>query len=704
MIVQKDLGDGVVLLALNSAGPVNTLSAETNRDLAERFEALLADDAVKGVVLGSEKSDFAAGADITELRKVTTPAEGAALVKPMLAAMRRLETGGKPVVAALTGTALGGGLELALACHRRIAAENPKAVFGLPEITLGLMPGAGGTQRLPRLIGLAAAAPLILEGKRLSTADALKAGIVDEVVPADQLLDRAKAWILSGPEPTQPWDRKGYELPGFGPQSAQGRGFFLMAWARLRRRPGGSDPASEAILMALHHGLERKIDAGLAIETRWFAKLAASPEAKAKIRTGFFGINDARAMKMRPADAPPTKLDRIAVVGGGLMGRGIAHVAAAAGLQVVLLDVSQEQAEKGKAEIGKAAAREHERGRTATPAEAILARITATAAYADVAGVDAVVEAVFERTDVKKGVLEQVSAVVGPDTLVASNTSSLPITGLAGFVSNPERVIGMHFFSPVERMPLVEVVRGKETSDAALAKALDLLKRIRKTPIVVGDGLGFYTSRVVTTYSTEAFNLLAEGVSPPVIDAAATGAGFGIGVMSLTELSTFPLLKDIFTSMLGDGNRISDKGSRALETVTKLLDLGRKGKANGDGVYSYNPDGTRQVWPELKDHFPPSDAVDVTLARRRLLAVQSLEAARTLEDGVLSRPIDGDVGAVIGWGYPAVLGGPFAFIDRVGAKAFVAECDDLARQFGGRFEPPALLRRMAEKGERFYEV
>ena len=703
MIVQKDLGDGVALLALASPGPVNTLSAAVNQELAERLEALLADETVKGVVIGSEKNDFAAGADITELVKVKTPAEGAALVGPMLATMRRMETGGKPIVAALTGTALGGGLELALACHRRIAADNPKAIFGLPEITLGLMPGAGGTQRLPRLIGVAAAAPLILEGKRLSAAEALKAGVIDEVVPAAELVDRAKAWVLSGPEPTQPWDRKGYELPGFGVQSAQGRGFFLMAWARLRKRAGAADPAAEAILMALHHGLERKFDAGIAIETRWFAKLAASPEAKAKIRTGFFGVNDARAMKMRPKDAPPTKLDRIAVVGGGLMGRGIAHVSAAAGIEVVLLDVSQEQADKGKAEIGKAAAREHERGRTPTTAEEILARITATATYADLAGVDAVVEAVFERTDVKKGVLEQVSAVVGADTLIASNTSSLPITGLADFVSNPERVIGMHFFSPVERMPLVEVVRGAKTSDAALAKALDLLKRIRKTPIVVGDGLGFYTSRVVTTYSTEAFNLLAEGVTPPVIDAAATGAGFGIGVMSLTELSTFPLLKDIFTSMLGDGNRISDKGSRALETVTKLLELGRKGKATGDGVYSYNPDGSRQVWPDLASHFPPQGEVDVVEARRRLLAVQSLEAVRTLEDGVLSRPIDGDVGAVIGWGYPAGLGGPFAYIDRLGAAAFVAECDALAQRYGGRFEAPAMLRDMAAKGETFYE-
>ena len=294
MIVQKDLGDGVALLALSSPGPVNTLGSETNQDLAERLEALLADDAVKGIVIGSEKKDFAAGADITELVKVKTPAEGAALVGPMLQTMRRMETGGKPIVAALTGTALGGGLELALACHRRIAADNPKAVFGLPEITLGLMPGAGGTQRLPRLIGLAAASPLILEGKRLSAAEALKAGIVDAVVPADSLLDAAKAWILSGPEPIQPWDRKGYAPPGFGVRSAEGRDFFLKAWARLRKWPGASDPAVHAILMALHQGLVRGFDAGVAIETRWFAKLAASHEAKAKIRTGFFGVNDAR--------------------------------------------------------------------------------------------------------------------------------------------------------------------------------------------------------------------------------------------------------------------------------------------------------------------------------------------------------------------------------------------------------------------------
>ena len=701
MIVQKDLGDGVALLALSSPGPVNTLGSGVNRDLAGRLDVLLADSTVKGIVIGSEKTDFAAGADITELVKVQTPAEGAALVGPMLQTMRRMETGGKPIVAAMTGTALGGGLELALACHRRIAANNPKAVFGLPEITLGLMPGAGGTQRLPRLIGLSVAAPLILEGKRLGVADALKAGLVDEVVAVDALLEAAKAWILSGPEPTQPWDRADYALLGFDVRSPEGRSFFQAAWTRLRKRPA-ADPAARAILTALRHGLGRPFDAGVAVETHWFAKLAASHEAKAKIRTGFFGVNDTRAMKARPAEIPPARLEKLAVLGGGLMGRGIAHVAAAAGLEVVLLDVSQDQADKAKAEIGKAAGREFERGRSTNSADDILGRIHATIAYTDCAAADAVIEAVFERTEVKKGVLQQVSAVVAPDALIASNTSSLPIGGLAQFVSHPERMIGMHFFSPVERMPLVEVVRGAATSDAALARALDLLKRLRKTPIVVGDGLGFYTSRVVTTYSTEAFNLLAEGVSPAVIDHVTTRAGFGLGAMSLTELSTFPLLKDIFTSMRGDGNRISDRGGKALETVEKLLALGRTGKASGKGVYTYAADGSREVWSELAAHFPPTADITPATVRKRLLDVQSLEAARTLEDGVLARPIDGDVGAVIGWGYPAGLGGPFSYIDRLGAAAFVAECDALAERFGGRFEAPQLLRSMAAKGERFY--
>jgi 3-hydroxyacyl-CoA dehydrogenase/enoyl-CoA hydratase/3-hydroxybutyryl-CoA epimerase len=695
MIRRQDLGDGVALLAFAGEGRVNTLGSATNRDFAALIDEVLEDAAVRGIVIGSDRAEFLAGGDLEELRAVRTPQQAIGIVAPFLAALRRMETGGKPVVAALNGTALGGGLELALACHRRIAADNPAARFGLPEVTLGLLPGGGGTQRLPRLIGLAAAAPLLLEGRRLTAAEACAAGVIDEVVPADRLLDAAKAWILSNPKPVQRWDERGFVLPGFAPQSAAGRQFFMAAWARLRRRSAGCDAAAEAILEVLHHGVERRLDAGIAIETRHFARLAASPDAQAKIRTLFVGVTEARAMRFRP-DAPVLPLARIAVLGGGVMGRGIAHVAARAGLDVVLLDVSEDRAAAARDAIGQAAAREVERGRSRITAEDVLARITPTASYDRIAGSDLVIEAVFERAELKRAVLARAAGQVGADVPIASNTSTIPIAALASAVPRPARVIGLHFFSPVERMQLVEVIRTAETSDATLACALDLLRRLDKAPVVVRDGLGFFTSRVVTTYSSEAFNLLAEGVPPQVIDGIAVNAGFAIGPLSLADLTTLPLLADIFASMRGDGRRIANAGSQAEQTVATLADAGRHGKAAGGGIYDYGPDG-RDPWPGLRDRFPAQAALDDATVRDRLLCVQSLEAARALEEGVLGAPIDGDVASVLGWGYPAHLGGVFAYVDRGGATDFVARCEELARRFGGRFVPPEILREGSKR-------
>lgn len=705
MIRQDTLGDGVALIVFDSEGPVNTLGAKDNVAFAELIERLLADGEVKGIVLTSAKRDFLAGGDLDQLRRVATPADAIAIVTPFLKALRRLETGGKPVVAALNGTALGGGYELALACHRRIAADVPSARFGLPEVTLGLMPGGGGTQRLPRLIGIAAAAPLLLEGKRLKPADALAAGMIDAVLQPDELRAAAKAWVLANPNAAQPWDVKGYRLPGFAPQSADGRMFFMGSWTRLHKRSAGCDLAAEATLQVLHHGLERGLDAGIAIETRHFARLAASSDAKAKIRTLFVATTDAKAMKMRPKDVPPAKPSRVTVIGGGVMGRGIAYVAAQSGLQVDLIDVSDDVALKSRQSIAKSAERDAERGRLRGGSHAdVIGRINATASYDGIANSDLVVEAVFERPDLKRDVLKKAAAVARPGTPIASNTSSIPIGELASAIPDPSCMLGLHFFSPVERMPLVEVVRASATSDVTLARALDFLKAIDKTPVVVRDGLGFFTSRVVTTYSSETMNLLAEGVAPQLIDNAAVNAGFSLGPVSLCDMVTMPLLKDIFASMRGDGDRVADRGSVARETVGKLADAGRVGKLKGNGVYTYNGE-VRDPWDGLAaclDTKP--SALDEETVRERLLYVQSLEAIRCLEDGIVTRPIDGDLAAVLGWGYPAHLGGVFAYVDRVGAAEFVRRAQDYAKQFGGRFEPPAMLREMAKENRKFHEL
>lgn len=701
MIREQDLGDGIVALLYACEGPVNTLDGALNRQLGEITGRLLADDAVRGIVIGSAKDDFIAGGDLKELQAARDPQAVQAIVAPFLQALRALEKGGKPVVAALTGTALGGGLELALACHRRIAADNAQARFGFPEATLGLMPGAGGTQRLPRLVGIAAATPLLLEGKRLPLKDAQALGLVDEVVPAADLLAAAKAWALANPQASQPWDRKGYVLPGFAVQSQQGRNFFLGAWARSKKSAGGNDAAAEAILQVLQQGLERGIDAGIAIETRHFARLASGNAAKNKMRTLFNGVNRAKSMKMRPAGLPPSSVRRLAVLGGGVMGRGIAQVAASAGIAVQLLDVTPEAAQKSVDAIRAYASKEAEKGRLKLPVDDLIARIQPTADYAALAGCDFAVEAVFEQPEVKRRVLLQAAAALGAEVPIASNTSTLPIGGLAEHVPQPGRVIGLHFFSPVDRMPLVEVIRARQTDDATLARALDFMKQLAKTPVVVNDGLGFFTSRIVTTYSSETLNLIGEGVPAQWIDNAAVNGGFAIGGAALAELTTLPLLRDILASMRGDGQRIANAGNIAEATVAKLLALGRIGKAAGKGLYDYSPEG-RDVWPGLAEAFPPQGTPDEEEIRRRLFHVQSLEAVRCLDDGVLAQPLDGDVAAVLGWGYPAYLGGPFAYIDRVGAKAFVAECDELARRHGARFTPPARLRAMAERGETFY--
>ena len=700
MINTERLEGGVVRLDLATPGPVNTLSKAFNAEFAALVETMVTDPEITGIIIASRKDDFAVGGNLDELRAARTPQDVAEIVDPFTAALRRLETGGKPVVAALNGTALGGGFELALGCHRRIAADRTDAQFGLPEAGLGLMPGSGGTQRLPRLIGLAAAADLILRGKTLNGAEALAAGLIDEIVPADALIDAALRWIAANPKPAQPWDMHGYALPGDDPNTQKGRMFFAGAWAKARQRSADTDKAAFAILHVLHHGLERMIDPGLAIERREFMRLASSPEAKNRIRSGFYAPRAARPnVPTGAGDAIRT----LGVIGGGQMGNGIAFAAARAGLAVRLIDISDDKARESHARVAAIADRQVERGRmTGETRDALVGRVSSGADYGLLSDADFVVEAVFERLDVKHDVLAKAQAALRPGVTIASNTSTIPMAMLATALSDRERLVGMHFFAPVETMKLLEIVHGAETSGRARGEAQFVAKLLGKTPIVVNDGLGFYTSRIVSSLSGEAMTLVAEGVAPQIIDNVMRNIGFAIGPVTLAELTKLPLLRDILTSMSGEGSPVSMQGSRGVEALERLIAAGREGKLAGKGIYDYNAEGPT-LWPGLAEIFPRIE-LEPEIVRARLLNTQSLEAVRALEDGTVTDPLTADMAAVTGWGYPIHLGGPFAAIDTIGAEQFVSECRMLEQRFGPRFAVPPMLDKMARDRATFHEL
>lgn len=702
-MIQEDNRDGILVLTLDTGpGPQNTLSRAFNEAFLKRVKALRDDASVKGVVITSAKDGFAAGGDLDELAAVGSPDDVRAIVGPFMQALRELETMGKPVVAALNGTALGGGYELALGTHYRIAADRPDQQFGLPEAGLGLMPGGGGTQRLPRLIGLQKAGELILTGKTLPTAEALKAGLIDAVAPADELIERAIAWARAHPEAQQPWDVRGFHRDDADPNTKAGRAFMAGSWAMSRARAGLGDNAASAILMALHHGLERTFDAGLAIETREFAHLASSREARAKVRTLFYGP---KAGKPVASGKARDRIQHLGVAGGGQMGIGIAFTAAKAGLQVTILDVSPEKAKEASQRIAAIGDKQVKRGRmTAEALAALTDRINATADVADLAAADFVIEAVFERLDVKHEVYRKLESVLRPEVTIASNTSSISIAALAAALKDPTRMVGMHFFAPVEVMKLLEIIRAPQTSDRALDEALAVAAKMRKTQITVTDTKGFYTSRLVSSLTVEALELLAEGVPPQVIDNVMTARGFAVGPATLVDLTKIPLLADIMASMAGEGAPIYMENTRAHEALAKLKEAGRSGRDTGAGIYDYTEDGPRP-WPGLKDLFPATpDTPDAEEAARRLMNTQALEAVRTLDEGVIGSALSADIAAVMGWGFPAHLGGPAGYVDVLGAKELVAQSEALAARRGRRFTPPQSLRTLAESGKTLHDA
>ncbi|HWY25200.1 MAG TPA: 3-hydroxyacyl-CoA dehydrogenase NAD-binding domain-containing protein, partial [Nevskia sp.] len=688
--------------------PMNVLTPEFQSDLDDVVESLAGDAAVKGAIITSGKPGaFIAGADIKDMVKRfdagISVAEGAAMSQALSRLLRRMETCGKPVACAINGTALGGGFEVALACHYRVLAQD--ASVGLPEVGIGLLPGGGGTQRLPRLIGIEKAGPILLGGQPLKAAEALKLGLVHALAPANDLLATARSWLLGAPEASQPWDRKDYRIPGgAGPAASHAARSFTMGTAVTAQNTQRNLPAPLAILSCLYEGTQLPIDTALKLESKYFGQLLAGPVARNMMRTLFINKNAADKLARRPDGVPPTRVKTLGILGAGMMGAGIAHVSAAAGIEVVLLDSSLELAQKGKQYSAGLLAKAVERGKTPQDkADAQLSRIRPSADYTDLAACELVIEAVFESRTVKAEVTARAAAAMPATAIFASNTSTLAITGLAQTFARPAGFIGLHFFSPVDKMPLVEVIMGRDTAPATLARALDYVAQIRKTPIVVNDSPGFYTSRVFGSYFQEGLLMLEEGVIPALIENAARMAGMPAGPLAVSDEVSLELQLKVIEQNLADGQAPTPQLPRVLTVLRGMVrEQRRAGRKAGGGFYDYAAEGKR-LWPGLARLFPPAMAQpEADEVKRRLLHIQALETARCVEAGVVVDPADADLGAILGIGFPAWTGGTLSYIDTIGLPAFVAQCEELAQRHGPRFQPSAWLRAKAAKGERFH--
>jgi 3-hydroxyacyl-CoA dehydrogenase / enoyl-CoA hydratase / 3-hydroxybutyryl-CoA epimerase len=714
-------GDGIAVVTWDSPGrSMNVIDAKVMDELSAIIEQTTADAAVKGVVITSGKDAFCAGADLTMLEGLSRAFAELAASQGEEAAMmrffeesrrwsvlcRRIETCGKPWVAALNGTALGGGFELALACHRRIAADNPRTRLGQPEVKVGLIPGAGGTQRIARMMPPSDALQFLLKGDQVQLPRAKAIKLIDTVVPKADLLRTAKEWIKGGGSAKAPWDMDGFKLPGGPVYSKAGIMVFTPANAIYRRETYDNYPAARAILQVVYEGLQLPMDQALRVESRWFAKILRSPEAAAMIRTLFVSMQELNKGARRPANVPVKQLQRVGIIGAGFMGGAIAYVSALAGLNVVLVDRDPEMAEKGKAHSHRLVTDQINRGRATTAdRDALLARITATADFVALKDCELVIEAVFEDRKIKEEVISRTQNVLGDEAIFGSNTSTLPITSLAAAFKDRTRFIGIHFFSPVERMMLVEIIMGKETGDAALAMALDFARTIRKTPIVVNDSRGFYASRVVGTYLREGHLMLTEGVPAALIENVARMAGMPVGPLSLTDEVAVDLAWKILKATEADlGAAAVDPKQKALlaEMVEKRSRFGRK---NGKGFYDYPQNAPKRLWSGLADLQPNRfnvDDIDIAMLKRRLLGIQALESARCIEDRVVTDVREADVGSILGFGFAPFTGGTISYIDGMGVKNFVQMCNDLAKACGERFKPSKLLIDMANKGETFY--
>jgi 3-hydroxyacyl-CoA dehydrogenase/enoyl-CoA hydratase/3-hydroxybutyryl-CoA epimerase len=701
--------DGIATLTIDyPEKTMNVIDQAFMDSLSVCIERVAADPAVKGAIVTSDKDAFVAGADLIGMESTLDSMDGLPVevlfekCASLSRLLRRMETCGKPFAAAINGVALGGGFEICLACHYRVASSAPSLVLGLPEVQVGLLPGAGGTQRLLRLLGILGAMPYLLEGKPVSAAKAMETGMIHAVVPAAELLAAARQWLLDSPSAVQPWDAKGFKIPGGGPLDPRVAPGFVVGNTLLQASTFHNLPAPLAIQSCLYEGAQLPMDKALRVESKYLAFLTRDPVSRAMVRTLFVNKTKAEKGLHRPAGMAPFTCRKLGMVGAGMMGGGIALVAAQRGIDVVLIDRDLASAERGKGHAEKVLGRLVEKGRsTQDKADAILARITPATDYVLLRDADMVVEAVFEDRAIKAEVTRQLDAVLPDHCVLASNTSALPITLLAQASRRPERFIGLHFFSPADRMPLVEVIRGQQTSDATLAQALDFIAQLKKTPIVVNDHRGFFTSRFIGAFVDDAIGMVAEGIAPALIENCAKHAGMPVGPLAITDELSIELSVHAGEAQAREFPD-SYRPGRSVPVLKKLYGLGRLGKKMGQGFYDHDAAGKR-LWPGLGDLYPlRARQPDPHDLRQRILYVQAVEAARAMEEGVLLAPADGDVGAILGVGFPAYTGGPFCYIDGIGVPAFVAEADRLADLFGDQLRPPQLLREMAAQGQTFY--
>ncbi|MGY1721106.1 3-hydroxyacyl-CoA dehydrogenase NAD-binding domain-containing protein [Blastococcus sp. SYSU DS0552] len=692
--------DGVVVLTLDDpSSSANTMNDAYVASMGETIDRLEREkESVRGVVLTSAKKTFFAGGNLGSLIQATPESKDAVLAQVTLVKgqLRRLETLGIPVASAINGAALGGGLEIALATHHRVVLDDPKVKLGFPEVTLGLLPGGGGIVRSVRLLGLTTALlELLLQGQQVRPQKALELGLVHETATdRDELLAKARAWVLANPGAAQPWDTKGYKVPGGTPSSPSLAANLPAFPANLTKQLKGAPyPAPYAILSAAVESLQVDVDTAFTVEGRYFVDLVVGQISTNMIQALWFDLNRINGGGSRPSVEQTFSASKVGVLGAGMMGAGIAHAFAKVGVDVVLKDVSAEAAEKGKAHVAGLVGKQVSRGRMSqAKADAFLARITPTGDAADLAGCDVIVEAVFEDTALKHRVLSEAEANAAPGALLASNTSTLPITGLAEGVQRQADVVGMHFFSPVDKMPLVELIVGERTSDEALARAYDVVRQIGKTPIVVADSRGFFTSRVFGTLVMEGAALLAEGLAPMSVERAALQAGFPAGPLTLLDEVTLTLPLKIRDEAAKAGAADDHPGVAVLRT---MVEHGRTGKAAGAGFFDWQPE--KRVWPGLAELFPASDGVSFRDAQERLLFAMAVETARCLEEQVLRTVEDANIGSIMGIGFPPLYGGVLQYVDQYagGVAGFVARADELADRYGERFRPPAILLERA---------
>lgn len=707
-ISQELDSNGILTVVIDMPGrSMNVVNGEMTVPLKEVIECIVTDAAVKGAVLTSGKRDFVAGGDIEMLFRLTKAEEAFNLVRDLQLLLRRLETCGKPVVAAMPGTALGGGLELALACHYRVALNNPKAKYGLPEVKLGLLPGGGGTQRLSRLLGIQASLSLMLEGTELGVQKAHEAGIINAVAETpEDLIRLAKEWIQANPAAQNPWDKKGYKYPGGDARSPAVGQMLAVAPVMVNKKTHGNYPAPLNILSSVVEGSLVDIDTGMKIEARYFAELAVSQVAKNTIGSMWNQLNAINRGESRPKGFDRFTVKKVGVLGAGMMGAGVAYVSAKAGMEVILKDVSLEAAERGKAYSEKILDKSLEKGRiTEVQKIELLGRIKATAKAEDLEGCDFVIEAVFEDRDLKAQVTRETEAVMDKGGVFGSNTSTLPITGLAKASARPDKFVGVHFFSPVEKMPLVEIIVGQETSQETLARAFDYVQQIKKTPIVVNDSRGFYTSRVFATYVLEGIALLVEGQNPVAIENAGLQAGMPVAPLALQDEVALSLslhvTRQTKKDMEAEGKPYIPHPSD--DAIEKMVDeLGRAGKKARKGFYEYPESGRKYIWPELTKHFPLAEKqMDAQEMMDRLMFIQANEAARCFEEGVVTAVADANIGSIFGWGFAPHQGGALQFINAYGVGKFVERGRVLHAKYGDRFKPAAILEKMAAEGKTF---